>query len=118
MEALVAGWVDRWFVVRRPLSQGVQLFAGLEADGFAWGDADFGAGPGVTADACFASSNAENTEAAELDALAGCQGFFQSFEDCVHRCLGFCTGKSGALDYMMNDVLLNQSGYLAGGTRA
>jgi hypothetical protein len=94
----------------------VQLLAGFEADGFARRDADFGAGAGVAADAGFAGAYAEDAKSAQFDALTGRQSFFQAFEDCIHRSFGFGAGQSCALDYVMNDVLLDQSGYLAGAT--
>ena len=51
-----------------PLSSGlveeVEFFAGLEADGFAGSDADFGSGARVAAYAGFAGFDVEDSEAA------------------------------------------------------
>lgn len=51
--------------------ESVQLFAGLEANGFAGGDADLGAGAGIATDSGFPWTDAEDAEAAELDAVSG-----------------------------------------------
>ena len=96
--------------------EGVQLFAGLEADGFAGGDANLSAGARVAADAGFAGADAEDAEAAQLDALAGGQGLLEALEYGVHGCLGFGAGQARALNHMMNNILLDQCGHLAGAT--
>ena len=92
----------------------MQLFARLEADCLAWGDADLGAGPGIAAYACFACADAEDAKSAQFNALTGGKSLLQALEDRIHR--GFCldAGQARALDYMMDDVLLNQWGNLTG----
>jgi hypothetical protein len=92
----------------------VQLLSRFEADGFAGCDADLGAGTGIAANACFARADAENAKSAQFDALTGGQSLLQALEDRIHR--GFCldAGQARALDYMMDDVLLNQWGNLTG----
>lgn len=94
----------------------VQFFAGLEADCLSWSDADFSPGAGIAADSCFAGANAEYTKSAQFDALAGCQRLLEAFEDRVDGCFGFCARQTGALDYVMDDVLFNQWGNLADAT--
>ena len=98
-------------VTLRPASclvEELKIFAGLEADGFAGGDGDFGAGAGVAADAGFAGLDGEDAEAAEFDAVACAQGLLHGFEDGVHG--GFCLGarKAGAFNDPLDEVLLDQ----------
>ena len=86
----------------------VQLLAGLEAYGFAGGDADFGAGARIATDAGLARADAEDAETAEFDTFSCCEGFFEALK---HRIDGrFCLGsrKACALDDLMNNVLLDQ----------
>jgi hypothetical protein len=92
----------------------VQLLARFKADRLAGGDADLGAGSGIAANACFARADAENAKSAQFDALTGGKSLLQALEDRIHR--GFCldAGQARALDYMMDDVLLNQWGNLTG----
>jgi hypothetical protein len=90
----------------------MQFFARLEAHSFAGSDADLGAGSGISADASFAGADAENAKSAQFDALPGGESPFQALENRIHR--GLCLGarQARALDYMMDDVLLNQWGIL------
>ncbi len=92
----------------------MKFLARLESNGFARGYADFGTGAGITADAGFAGADAENAKSAQFDALAGSQGLFEALKYRIHRGLGLGTRKAGALDYMMDNVLFNQRGNLAG----
>ena len=55
---------------------GLEFFAGLEADGFARRNVDFGAGARVAADAGFAGAHVEDAEAAQFDAVAADRAFF------------------------------------------
>ena len=88
--------------------QGVQLFARLEANGFAWGDADLGAGARVAADAGFAGTDAEDAEAPELDAIAGSESVFQTFEDCIDGCLSLGSRQACPFDHVVDNILLDQ----------
>jgi hypothetical protein len=94
--------------------QRVQFLAWFEAHGLARGDAHLGASPWVAANAGLAGTDAENAKSAQFNALTGGKSLLQALEDRIHR--GFClgAGKARALDYMMDDVLLNQWGNLAG----
>ena len=94
--------------------QRVQFLARLEADGFAGGDADLGAGAGIAADAGFAGADAEDAKSAQFDALAGGQSLLEALEDRIHGGLRLGARQARALDHMMDDVLLNQRGNLAG----
>jgi hypothetical protein len=90
----------------------MQFLPWLKSNGFAWGNADFGTSAGVAANAGLPGADAKYPESTEFDAFARRQRFFQPFEDRVYRSFGFGAGKPGALDYMMDNVLLDQSGYL------
>jgi hypothetical protein len=94
----------------------MELFARFEANGLAGGYADFGSGARIAADSGFAGSDAENAESAQLDALAGGKSLLEALEDRIHRSFRLGPRQSRALDYMMDDVLLNQWGNLAGPT--
>ena len=94
----------------------VQFLAGLETNSLAGGDADLSAGPRIAADAGFAGADAENAKSAQFDALAGGQGLLQALENRIHRSLCLGARQARALDYVMDDVLFNQWGILAGAT--
>ena len=96
--------------------KGVQLLTRLEANGLPGGDTDLGAGAGIAADAGLAGTDAEDAKTAQFNAFTSGEGLFEAFEDRIHRRLGFGAGKAGALDYVMDDVLLNQWSNLPGAT--
>jgi len=93
--------------------QAMELFAGLEAHGLAGGDADLSAGAGIAADAGLAGADAEHAEAAQFNAFTGSQRLFQAFEDRIYRCFSLGARQAGALNHLMNDVLLDQWSFLA-----
>ena len=93
----------------------MQFLARLESYGFARGYAHFSAGAWVAADAGFAGANAEYAESAQFDALTCGQGLLQALEDRIHRGFSLGARQARALDYMMDNVLFNQRGNLAGG---
>jgi hypothetical protein len=74
------------------LIEDLEVFAGLEADGFARGDGDLGAGARVAADAGLAGLDSEDAEAAELDAVSFAEGGLHGFKDAVHGGLGLGAG--------------------------
>jgi len=88
----------------------VQLFTGLEADSFAGGNADLGAGAGVAADAGFAGFDGEDAESAKLDAVAFAEGFLHGFKDGVDGGLCLDTGEPGSFYDTLDEVLFDQSG--------
>ena len=94
----------------------MKLLAWLESHGFTRSDAHLGTGAWITANAGFAGADAENAESAQFDTLTGGQGLLEALENGIHRSLRLGPGKAGALDNMMDDVLLNQRGNLAGAT--
>ena len=102
--------------MRGAILDGMQFLAGFEAHGLSGGDADLGSGTGIAANAGFAGADAENAKSAQFDALAGSQGLLQALEDRIDRCFRLGARQAGALDYLMDDVLFNQWGILAGAT--
>ncbi len=85
----------------------MEFFAGFEADCFAGGDGDLGAGAGVAANAGLAGLDGEDAEAAELDAVFGGEGVLHGLEDGVHGRLGLDAGEAGAFDDALNQVLFD-----------
>ena len=96
--------------------QGMKLLPWLKADRFSRSNAYLGAGARIAANAGFAGADAENAKSAQFDALTGGQGLLEALENGIHRSLRLGPRKAGALDNMMDDVLLNQRGNLAGAT--
>jgi hypothetical protein len=86
----------------------MELFAGFEADGFAWSDADFGASSGVAADSGLARSNAEDAESAQFDTVTGGQGLLEPFEYRVHGSFRLGPRQACPLDDVMHNILLDQ----------
>ena len=86
----------------------MKFFAGLEADGFYRGDADFSAGARVAADTGLAGTDAEDSESTQLDAVAGSQSLLEPFKNGVDRSLGFGTRETCPFNDVMHDVLLDQ----------
>jgi hypothetical protein len=96
--------------VRCGLADGLEVFAGFEADGFAGGDADLGAGAWVAAYAGFAGLDVEDAEAAELDAVLLGEGGFHGVEDGVDGGFGFDAREAGAFDHALDEVLFDHWG--------
>ena len=94
----------------------MQFLPGFEPHRFARCDADFGSGAGIATDSGFASADAEDAESAQFDSFAGSQRLLQAFEDRVDGCFSLGARQTGALDYVMDDVLFNQWGNLADAT--
>ena len=88
----------------------MELFAGLEANCLAWSNGDFGARPGIAADAGFAWLDGKNTEAAQFDAVARDEGLLHAVEDGVYRRLCFGSWQSGTLNNPLYKILLNHLG--------
>ena len=87
----------------------LELFAGFEADGFAWGDADFFAGTRVATDAGFAGLDAEDAEAAEFDALAAAKSSLQGIENGFDGLLGFGAADESLGDNRIHNVQLDHT---------
>ena len=85
----------------------MEFFAGLEADGLSGRNVDFFAGAGIAADAGLAGLDAEDAEAAELDALAAPEGLLEGFENCFDSLLGFRATDKSLGDNRIDDVQLD-----------
>jgi len=94
----------------------MQFLARLETDCFAWCNAHLSPCTRIAPYARLAGPNAEYAEATQFDAFAGCQCLFEALKNGIDRCLSLRAGQACALDHMMDDVLFNQSGHLAGAT--
>jgi hypothetical protein len=90
------------------LVEDVEVLAGLEADGFAWGDRDFGTGAGVAADAGFTGLDGEDAEATEFDAVALYEGLLHGLEDGIDGGFSLGADESGALDDALDEILFDQ----------
>ena len=88
----------------------MQLFAGLEADRFAGGDGDFGACPGIAADASLPRLDGEDAKTAEFNAVASDESSFHALEDCVHGSLCFRSWQASSLNHPLYQILLNHLG--------
>jgi hypothetical protein len=97
----------QYFVVCRAVEK-VKLFAGFEANGFAGGDADLGAGAWIASDTRFAGTDVEDAKAAQFDALAFGERALQSLEYGIDSSLGLIPLQAGALNHLVNDVLFYQ----------
>jgi len=91
----------------------VQLLAGLEAHSFAGSNADFGPSSRIAANSGFPGTDAEDSKAAQLDTFPGGESLLQAFEHGVYGCLSLGARQARALDYVMDDVLLDHCRYLA-----
>lgn len=94
--------------------QGVQLFARLEADSLAGSDADLSTSAWIAADAGFARTDAEDAEAAELNAIARGESSLQTFEYGIHGGLRLGSRQARSLDHVMDNILLDQCRRLMG----
>jgi hypothetical protein len=88
----------------------MQLFAGLEANSFAWSDGDFSACSRVASDAGFTRLDGEDAEATQLDAVARDKSLLHAVEDGVYRRLCFSSWQSGTLNNPLYKILLNHLG--------
>lgn len=96
----------------------MQLFARLKTYCLARRNTDLRACAGIAANARLARPDVEDTEASQLNALALRQRVLQGLENRIDSCLGLIALKTGALNHLMNNVLLYQglppSGELSG----
>ena len=93
--------------------EALELFSGLEADGFAGRNVDFFPGAGIAADAGLARLDAEDAKAAELDALAAAEGLLERFENGFGGLLSLGAadvrrGDDGVYDVQLNHTSLRR----------
>jgi hypothetical protein len=86
----------------------VQLFTGLEANGLAGGNGDFRAGAGIASHAGLAGLYGEDAEAAQFNAVSLAKSLFHGLEDGIDSGFRLDAWKSGALNYSLDEVLLDQ----------
>jgi flavin reductase (DIM6/NTAB) family NADH-FMN oxidoreductase RutF len=87
----------------------LQLFAGLEPNGFARGDCDFSARARVASNAGLARPHIEDSETPQFDALALCECPLHTLKHGLHGHLGLGFGDTRAIDYFVNDIELDQN---------
>jgi hypothetical protein len=86
----------------------VKVFTWLKTNGFAWGDADFGAGSRIAPYACLSGFDCKYAKPTEFDAVALGKCALHGLENCVNGGLSFDTWEPGTFDDPMNEILLNQ----------
>src|ERR1700728_2671151 len=86
----------------------MKLFARLEANRLARGNADLGAGTRVASDAGLARTNVEDAKTTQLDPLTLSERALQRLKDGIHSCLRFVALQASALNHLVNDVLFYQ----------
>src|SRR5271157_2630406 len=114
---MVARCVAPLLAGRVAVFQRMQFLARFEAHSLAGGDAYLGTGSRIAADPGLAGAHAEDAKPAQFDALSVGESLFEALENRIHRSFCLAPGKACTLDYMMDDVLLNQWGNLAGATK-
>lgn len=92
------------------LTDEVQLFAGLEANGFARSNGDFGTCAWVASDTRFAGLDREDAEPAKFNTVASDQGLLHAFEDGVDCGLCFGSWQTGAFNNPLYKILFNHLG--------
>src|SRR5687767_12339671 len=85
----------------------LEIFTGLEADRPAWRDANFLAGPWVTANAALPRLYLEHAEAAQLDPVAPLHGEAHGVEHGIHGHLSLDLCDVGSLRDLVDDVDLD-----------
>jgi len=90
--------------------QRVQFFSGLEAHGLSRRNAHFSPGAGIAANPGLAGPYAEHAKTAQFNAFPRCQRLLQALEYRVYGCFRLGPRQARPLNYMMNDVLLDQWG--------
>jgi hypothetical protein len=106
MESLRQYFIVRGFVFRAV--EKMEFFTGFEANGFAGGDADFSAGAWIASDPRFPRADIEDAEATQFDTLAIGERALESLEYGIDSSFGLIALQAGALNHLVNDVLLYQ----------
>jgi hypothetical protein len=88
----------------------MKLFAGLESDGFARSDGDFGTSSGVATNAGLSRLDSEDAEAAKFNAVTSDKCLFHALEDSVYRSLCFGPWQAGTLNNPLYKILFNHYG--------
>src|SRR5208282_830528 len=93
--------------IRERLVNRLQLLAGLEADGLAGRNGNFGAGARIPSNAGLARTHVEHAETAQLNAIAVRERLLHALEDGFDGKLRLGLGDPGAVDHFVDDVELN-----------
>jgi hypothetical protein len=102
--------VKRVWDLAQVLVEQVELFAWLEAYRFAGGNGDFGAGPGIAADAGFARFDCKDAKATEFNAIARDKSRLHAFKYGIDSRLCFGSRKACSLYYPLYKILLDHLG--------
>jgi hypothetical protein len=88
--------------------QSLQFLAWLEANGFTWGDGDFGAGPGIATDASLAGPDVEDAETAQLNTFSLTKRSLHALKNGLdgHFSLRLCY--SSLTHYFIDNIELDQ----------
>src|SRR5450432_260553 len=89
--------------------QSLQFLAGLEAHGFPRRNAHFFAGTRISSNSGFPRLHAEDSKAAQFDALTAAQRGLQRFENRLHRLFGLGAADVGFCHHGVYDVQLDQT---------
>src|SRR5208283_2739719 len=92
---------------REQLVNRLQFLAGLEADGLAGRNGNFGSGARVASDAGLARTHVEHSETAQFNAIAGGERLLHAPEDGFDGEFRLGLGDPGAVDHFVDDVELN-----------
>jgi len=87
----------------------LQFFAGLEAHGFAWRNADFLAGARIAANSGLARAHVEHTEAAQLNSIAFAESLLHGIENGLDGLLGLGSAHAGLVHNGIHNVQLNHA---------
>lgn len=86
------------------MSDGLQVFAGLETNGLAGWNGNLFPGSGVAADTGLARLDIEDAESPQLDPIVALKCALHRIEHGVNGSLGLASGDSGPIDDMVDDV--------------
>ena len=92
---------------RERLIDRLQFLAGLEADGLARRNRNFGASARIPPNACLARTHVEHTKTAQLNAVAGGERLLHALEHGLDCKLRLGLGDPGSVDHFIDDVELN-----------
>jgi hypothetical protein len=85
----------------------MKLFAGLEANCFAWSNGDFRARSWVASDAGLARLYRKDAESAKFDAITCYESLLHALEDGINSRFRFRPWQAGTLNHPLYKILLN-----------
>jgi hypothetical protein len=87
--------------------QGLQVFAGLEPDGFSGRNVHFGTGSWVSSDSGLSRLYGENAKPAQLNAIVGFKCVFHAIEDRIDCLLGLGFADACSLNDLVYKIQLD-----------